>query len=61
MGFSRQTTTRHFQLVNEGGRIQVEASAAKDTRTRDQIRQQLKHISAMFPAGNFDAPMLIHG
>ena len=61
MGFSHETTTHHFLLVNDGGTIQVEANDAKDTQARDQIRQHLKHISTMFSAGNFDAPLLIHG
>lgn len=29
--------------------------------SRDQVRSHLGHIAAMFAAGNFQAPMLIHG
>lgn len=29
--------------------------------SRDQIQKHLSHISQMFAAGNFDAPMLTHG
>lgn len=60
MGFSHTKTTHHFLLSRNGGPIRVEANAAKDTESRDQIRQHLAHIAIMFANGNFEAPMLIH-
>jgi len=61
MGFSHEKTTHHFLLFKDGGAITVTANDAKDTASRDQIRQHLSHIAKMFTAGNFNVPMLIHG
>ena len=40
--------------------IQVEANDAKDTTSRDQIRQHLSEIAKMFAQGNFTDPMMVH-
>lgn len=61
MGFSHAKTTHHFRLYPDGGAIEVQANDPQDTASRDQIRAHLSHISQMFAAGNFHAPMLIHG
>jgi hypothetical protein len=60
MGFDHLKTTHHFLLAADGGSILVEANDPNDQESRDQIRQHLHHISMMFSAGNFRAPMLIH-
>jgi hypothetical protein len=60
MGFSQEKTTHHFYLTKTGGVIQVEANDPKDTVSRDQIRQHLRHIAVMFAEGNFDIPMFVH-
>jgi hypothetical protein len=60
MGFSHENTTHHFELLGDGGIIEVDANSETDTATRDQIRQHLKHIASMFSANNFDVPMFIH-
>jgi hypothetical protein len=60
MGFSQEKTTHHFYLTKTGGVIQVEANDPKDTVSRDQIRQHLKHIAMMFAEGNFDIPVFVH-
>jgi hypothetical protein len=61
MGFSHEKTTHHFRLYRDGGAIEVRANKASDIESRDQIRTHLAHIAAMFAAGNFNAPMLVHG
>ena len=61
MGFSHEKTTHHFQLTYDGGLIDVRANDVKDTESRDQIRGHFLHIAQMFAAGNFNAPMLVHG
>ncbi len=61
MGFSHEKTTHHFFLYRDGGAIEVSANDAKDKESRDQIQMHLGHIAGMFAAGNFDAPMLVHG
>jgi hypothetical protein len=61
MGFSQEETTHYFRLYKDGGAIEVIANDPKDTASRDQIRMHLSHIAKMFSAGNFEAPMLIHG
>jgi hypothetical protein len=60
MGFSQTATTHHFILTREGGVIQVEANDAKDTESRDLVRQHLSHIARAFSGGDFDTPMLVH-
>src|SRR6266581_2567930 len=60
MGFSHEKTTHHFRLYADGGALEVQANDAQDTASRDEIRSHLEHIVAMFAAGNFSAPMLIH-
>ena len=60
MGFSHETTTHHFRLYKDGGAIEVTANDLQDSGTRETIRMHLSHISQMFAAGNFDAPMFIH-
>jgi hypothetical protein len=61
MGFSHEKTTHHFRLFADGGAIEVTANNADDAESRAQIRKHLSHITRMFAAGNFDAPMLTHG
>jgi hypothetical protein len=60
MGFSQAKTTHHFYLTKTGGIIQVETNDPKDTVSRDQIRQHLRHIAMMFAEGNFEIPMFVH-
>ena len=60
MGFSHETTTRHFTLLPDGGIIEVDIKADQDPPTRDQIRMHLTHIAAMFSDNNFDVPMFVH-
>lgn len=60
MGFDHHKTTHHFRLLPEGGIIEVTANNSEDFESRDKIRLHLGHISRMFAAGNFNAPMLIH-
>jgi len=61
MGFSHEKTTHHFELRYDGGAIDVRANDVKDIESRDQIRGHFQHIAQMFAAGNFNAPMLVHG
>jgi len=60
MGFSHDKATHHFILYPDGGAIDVQANAAGDTATRDEIRMHFGHIAKMFAEGDFSAPMLIH-
>ena len=60
MGFSQEKTTHHFYLTKTGGIIQVEANDLKDTASRDQIREHLRHIAMMFSEGNFEIPVFVH-
>lgn len=61
MGFPHASATHHFRLKTDGGIIEVAANDADDKATRDQIRRHLKQISLKFSAGDFSAPMFIHG
>src|ERR1700747_1771341 len=60
MGFSHEATTHHFRLFKDGGEIAVTAKDPNDKASIEQVRTHLGHIVAMFSAGNFNAPMLIH-
>ena len=60
MGFSHEKTVHHFRLYADGGAIEADANDAQDTASRDAIRSHFGHIVAMFAAGDFSAPMLIH-
>jgi hypothetical protein len=61
MGFDQTTTTHHFVLRADGGDIQVTVKDPADATGMAQIRMHLEHIAGMFAAGNFEAPMLVHG
>lgn len=60
MGFDQQTTTHHFILAAEGGRIEVTANRPEDAASISQIRQHLRHIAQAFAKGDFTAPGLVH-
>ena len=60
MGFDHTKTTHHFRLQELGGSIEVTANSSDDVESSAQIKMHLKHIAAMFAAGNFNAPILIH-
>lgn len=61
MGFDQDKTAHHFYLFDDGGAIEIGVKDAADAVNRDAIRAHLPHIAERFGAGNFDAPMLIHG
>ena len=61
MGFDQEKSTHHFRLTRDGGAIEVEANDAKDTDSRDQIRQHLKLITKLFAEGDFSKPFAVHG
>ena len=60
MGFDQNKTTHHFLLYEDGGSIDVSVKDSSDTADLNAIRAHLPHIAAMFAAGNFEAPMLVH-
>jgi hypothetical protein len=60
MGFSHEKTTHHFRLFPDGGEIAVSANDPNDSASIEHIRAHLGHITKLFSAGNFSAPMLIH-
>jgi hypothetical protein len=60
MGFDHARTTHHFLLEPSGGIIQVEANAATDVQSRDQIRAHLEQVAVLFAAGDFSLPRQIH-
>lgn len=61
MGFDQQKTVHHFLLFDDGGAIDIAVKDAADTANRDAIRAHLPHLAMMFGAGNFEAPMRVHG
>jgi hypothetical protein len=61
MGFDQMTTRHEFTIAPDGGSIAVDVTDAKDTKTRDQIRMHLRHISMAFRDGDFSLPLLTHG
>ena len=61
MGFSHEKTTHHFELNYQGGAIDVRVNDVKDADSWNHIRSHFRRIAQMFAAGNFNAPMLVHG
>lgn len=60
MGFPHDKTTHHFRLSTDGGAVEVTVNDAKDVDDLQMIRMHLKHIAAMFSAGDFSIPMFVH-
>ena len=60
MGFDQSATTHHFYLYEDGGAIQVTVKDASDKENLTAIRSHLPHISTMFAAGDFSAPLFVH-
>jgi len=60
MGFDQETTTHHFNLTAEGGRITVTANNPSDATSVAQIRAHLAEIAAAFANGDFGAPFATH-
>ena len=73
MGFDQAKTVHHFRLTSYGGVIEVQVKERephggsprgvldpRETKSRDQIREHLQHITRMFSEGNFNVPMFIH-
>jgi hypothetical protein len=60
IGVSHEKSTHHFQLLADGGAIELTANDPNDKVTRDQIKNHLSHIIQMFTNGNFQIPMFIH-
>ena len=60
MGFDQDKTTHQFLLFEDGGAIDVRVNDAKDTANRDAVRSHLPHITRLFGAGDFSAPMEVH-
>ncbi len=60
MGFSHMNTAHHFRLLPDGGSIEVTANDRADTASRTAIRRHLTQIAALFAAGDFSMPMMIH-
>lgn len=60
MGFDQEATTHHFILTKDGGRIEVSAKSADDTKSPGEIRAHLGHIAQSFSFGDFSVPALVH-
>lgn len=60
MGFDQDATAHHFILTKDGGRIEVSAKAADDTKSAGEIRSHLSHITQAFTSGDFSVPALVH-
>jgi predicted rRNA methylase YqxC with S4 and FtsJ domains len=59
-GLDNATSQHHFQLRKDGGEIRLEATDARDTRTRDRAREHLRVVQGSFAAGDFGLPTRIH-
>lgn len=60
MGFSQETTTHHFLLLNDGGAIEVEDNDPSDSGSVAAVREHMAMIARMFSDGDFELPMFIH-
>ena len=60
MGFSHAMTGHHFQLLPDGGSIEVESDSPEDNASKEAIRRHMQKIAEMFAQGDFSLPMFIH-
>jgi hypothetical protein len=60
MGFSHEKSTHHFELLSNGGIIEVRTIDKTDTATLNEIRGHLSNVAQMFTEGDFQLPMFIH-
>jgi len=60
MGFDQEATAHHFILTKDGGRIEVNAKAADDSKSAGEIRAHLRQITQAFTSGDFSVPALVH-
>jgi hypothetical protein len=60
MGFSHEKSTHHFELLSNGGIIEVSTNNKTDMATLNEIRSHLSHVAQMFTEGDFQLPMFIH-
>lgn len=60
MGFDQDKTVHQFRLHTDGGAIDIRVRDRDDRVNLAAIRSHLPHITEMFGAGNFEAPMVIH-
>jgi hypothetical protein len=60
MGFDQKSTTHHFILTKDGGRVEVRAKDAADAKSIAQIRDHLRQIAPLFSNGDFTTPGLVH-
>ena len=61
MGFDQARATHHFVLMEDGGRIEIDAKDKNDADTRTRIAKHLENISQQFKAGDFAIPHETHG
>jgi hypothetical protein len=61
MGFSHLSTTHHFQLLPDGGVIEVTAKRGGDKASIAAIQTHLREIAKKFAEGDFAMPEAIHG
>jgi hypothetical protein len=61
MGFDQHTSTHHFILTAEGGRIEVAVNDRSNADEVARIRMHLGTIAGDFAEGNFGAPLATHG
>ena len=60
MGFSQTATTHHFNLLPDGGFVEVQANEASDAANRDHIRMHLQEQAKRFAAGDFSLSEMTH-
>lgn len=60
-GMSHSTTRHDFRLYKDGGAIELRANDAEDANTIATIRKHLGEITTAFKAGDYSAPMFVHG
>ena len=60
MGFDQDATTHHFQLMPEGGSIEVTVKDPDDAVSFLLVRNHLKTIAGEFARGDFGKPIRTH-
>jgi hypothetical protein len=59
MGVDQYTSTHHFDMLPDGGRIALERDVP-DSAGVSQIRAHIREIARAFKAGDFSTPATVH-
>jgi hypothetical protein len=60
-GFSHESSTHHFRVLEDGGAIELTAHDENDAKSIDAIRVHLRSVASDFTKNDFAKPLFVHG